>query len=65
MTKLDKLHQRWLKDPSYRKAYESLEEEFSVEHARIELLALRKAHPVDDLAELLQDSKPQGTERKD
>jgi transcriptional regulator with XRE-family HTH domain len=30
MTKLKALHAKWTKDPEYRKAYESLEEEFAL-----------------------------------
>ncbi len=30
MTKLKTLHERWSKDPAYRKAYDQLEEEFAL-----------------------------------
>lgn len=30
MTKLRTLHQQWSKDPEYRKAYDTLEEEFAL-----------------------------------
>ncbi len=30
MTKLKKLHAKWTKDPAYRKAYDALEEEFTL-----------------------------------
>ena len=30
MTKLRTLHERWSKDPAYRKAYDDLEEEFAL-----------------------------------
>ena len=30
MTKIRKLHKTWMKDPSYRREYDALEEEFTV-----------------------------------
>jgi len=33
---LDELHKKWLKRPSYRRAYAALEEEFSIASALIE-----------------------------
>ncbi len=30
MIKFDDLHKRWMKEPAYRKAYEALEDEFSL-----------------------------------
>lgn len=30
MTKLKTLHEKWSKDPAYRKAYDALEEEFAL-----------------------------------
>ncbi len=38
-TALDTLHERWLKDPEYQKAYDDLEEEFSIAAALIEARA--------------------------
>ncbi|MBF0481413.1 MAG: helix-turn-helix transcriptional regulator [Desulfovibrionaceae bacterium] len=35
-TSLDDLHERWLKDPGYKQAYDDLEEEFSIAAALIE-----------------------------
>jgi ribosome-binding protein aMBF1 (putative translation factor) len=35
MTKLGDLHRKWLREPAYRKAYEGLEEEFSLASAII------------------------------
>ena len=39
MTSLESLHQKWLKNPKYRKAYDDLEEEFVVISALIEARA--------------------------
>jgi transcriptional regulator with XRE-family HTH domain len=36
MTKISDLHRKWLKDPEYRRAYDSLEEEFALASAVIE-----------------------------
>ncbi len=36
MTKLKALHEKWAKDPEYRKAYDALEEEFALAAAIIE-----------------------------
>lgn len=33
MTKLKKLHTKWMNDPEYRKAYDELEEEFALASA--------------------------------
>ena len=30
MTKLKKLHAKWMKEPAYRKAYDALEKEFTL-----------------------------------
>ena len=38
-TSLNDLHERWLKDPEYQKAYDGLEEEFSIAAALIEARA--------------------------
>ena len=35
MTKLDELHNRWMKDPKYRQAYDDLESEFALASALI------------------------------
>jgi len=39
MTKLKKLHTKWLKEPAYRKAYDALEEEFTLAAAIVEARA--------------------------
>lgn len=38
MTKIEDLHKRWRKNPAYLKAYDALEEEFTV------MAAIAKAH---------------------
>ena len=35
MTRITKLHKKWMKEPKYRKAYEALEEEFVLASAVI------------------------------
>lgn len=35
MTRVRKLHEKWMKDPQYRAEYEALEEEFSIAAALI------------------------------
>lgn len=35
MTKISKLHEKWLKDPAYREAYEGMDEEFALAGALI------------------------------
>ena len=35
MARITELHQRWMKEPKYRKAYEALEDEFAVAKAVI------------------------------
>jgi len=35
MKKISSLHKKWMKDPSYRKEYEALEEEFALASAMI------------------------------
>ena len=37
--RVDDLHKNWMKDPKYRREYEALEEEFSLESALIEARA--------------------------
>jgi transcriptional regulator with XRE-family HTH domain len=39
MTSLESLHQKWMKNPKYRKAYDDLEEEFVLISALIDLRA--------------------------
>jgi transcriptional regulator with XRE-family HTH domain len=39
MTRIDELHERWMQEPEYRQAHESLEEEFSLVRA---VIAARK-----------------------
>jgi transcriptional regulator with XRE-family HTH domain len=39
MTSLESLHQKWMKNPKYRKAYDDLEEEFVLILALIDLRA--------------------------
>ena len=39
MTKVRDLHERWMDDPTYREAYEALEEEFTLASALIEARA--------------------------
>jgi ribosome-binding protein aMBF1 (putative translation factor) len=39
MTKLDDLHERWMKEPSYRHAYDALEDEFALAAALIKARA--------------------------
>jgi len=36
MTRISKLHERWLKDPKYHKAYDALQDEFALARAVIE-----------------------------
>jgi transcriptional regulator with XRE-family HTH domain len=33
MTKLDDLHEKWMKEPEYKQAYDALEEEFALASA--------------------------------
>jgi len=33
MTRISEMHERWLKDPKYRKTYDALEDEFAVAKA--------------------------------
>lgn len=42
MTKISKLHDKWMNDPKYREAYEGLETEFALAQALIE--ARSRAH---------------------
>ena len=35
MTRIGKLHEKWLKDPAYRNAYEDMEDEFALAAALI------------------------------
>lgn len=35
MTRISKLHEKWLKDPAYREAYEGMDEEFALAGALI------------------------------
>ncbi len=37
MARIRELHEKWLKEPKYRKAYEALEEEFALASALIEV----------------------------
>src|ERR1700692_2724119 len=37
MTRITKLHKKWMKEPKYRKAYEALEEEFVLASAVIDV----------------------------
>jgi transcriptional regulator with XRE-family HTH domain len=39
MTTLEELHQKWMKSPSYRKAYEALEPEYALMAALIDARA--------------------------
>ena len=39
MTKMDVLHQEWMKKPAYREAYDALEDEFALAGAMIEARA--------------------------
>lgn len=39
MTKVRDLHRKWMKDPAYRKAHETLTPEFELAHAVIEARA--------------------------
>lgn len=39
MTKLDDLHNHWMKEPGYRKAYDALEDEFALAAALIKARA--------------------------
>ncbi len=39
MTKLDNLHNQWMKEPAYRKAYDALEDEFALAAALIKARA--------------------------
>jgi ribosome-binding protein aMBF1 (putative translation factor) len=36
MTRVNHLHQKWMKDPKYRKAHEALAPEFDIAHAVID-----------------------------
>lgn len=45
-----KLHNKWIKDPQYRKAYEEFEPEFEIARAIIEARITRKVSQ-DDLAQ--------------
>ena len=37
MARISELHKKWMKEPSYRKAYEGLEEEFALASAVIDV----------------------------
>ncbi len=39
MTKLDDLHEQWMKEPDYRQAYDALEDEFALAGALIKARA--------------------------
>jgi hypothetical protein len=46
MTRVDDLHKGWMKDSAYRREYEALEEEFSLEALLMEGLAGRDDIPL-------------------
>lgn len=53
MIKFDKLHKKWMKEPGYRKEYESLEEEFAL----IEAVAKARARSGLSQAQLAKRMK--------
>ncbi len=56
MTRLKDLHAGWMKDESYRQAYDALEEEFSLAHAMIEARA-RAGLTQEELAVRMETSQ--------
>jgi hypothetical protein len=42
MKKISSLHNKWMKDPSYRKKYEALEEEFALASENVPQTSKRK-----------------------
>lgn len=56
MTKISDLHEKWMKDPSYRKEYEALDEEFALASALIDARS-QAGLTQEQLAEKMQTSQ--------
>lgn len=56
MTRLNTLHKKWMKDPEYRKEYDSLAEEFELASALIEARS-RAGLTQGELAERMDTSQ--------
>lgn len=57
MARVSNMHKRWMKDPKYRKAYESLEEEFVLASAVVELRS-RAGLTQEELARKMGTTQP-------
>ena len=58
MTKISKLHEKWMNDPKYREAYDGMDGEFALATALIE--ARSRAHLTQEqLAERMQTTQAQ------
>lgn len=56
MTDIRELHKKWMENPEYRKAYEELDEEFSLASALIEARS-KAGLTQEELAERMQTSQ--------
>jgi transcriptional regulator with XRE-family HTH domain len=56
MTDIKELHKKWMENPDYRKAYEELDEEFSLASALIEARS-KAGLTQEELAEKMQTSQ--------
>ena len=58
MTRISKLHEKWMNEPKYREAYDSMDAEFALAGALIE--ARSRAHLTQEqLAERMQTTQAQ------